>query len=57
MPEPALWTDAVVSIAITLGLFGPLLCAAWLYYGTRTLMVARAVISPKNDPHRQDADA
>ena len=57
MSEPALWTDAVVSIAITLGLFGPLLCAAWLCYGTRTLMVARAVISPKNDPHRQDADA
>ena len=52
MFEPAVWTDAVVTIAITLGLFGPLLCAAWLFYGTRTL----AVIS-KNDPRRQDIDA
>ena len=57
MFEPALWTDAVVTIAITLGLFGPLLCAAWLYYGTRTLVTAKAMISPKNDPHRQDTDA
>jgi hypothetical protein len=57
MFEPALWTDAVITIAITLGLFGPLLCAAWLYYGTRNLVPARAVISPKNDPDRQDTGA
>jgi len=57
MFEPILWTDAVVTVAITLGLFGPLLCAAWLYYGTRTLVIAKAMISPKNAPHRQDTDA
>jgi hypothetical protein len=52
MFEFARWTDAVITIATTLGLFGPLLCAAWLFYGTRAL----AVIS-KNNPHRQDTDA